>query len=97
MPLFHFMWVILLMCRKSHRSIVPELFHQQTLISVLKMVRDSPLVKRSQALLGSNLARDNQMQIALNNAAEGSGLQAAPLSIHLIGGALYYSSFSAMP
>jgi len=57
------------------------------------MVKDSHLVKRSQALLGSNLARDNQMQIALNNAAEGSSIQATPLTFHLIGGAVLFKLF----
>jgi hypothetical protein len=38
-------------------------------------VRSQYPVKRIQALLGSNLMRDNRMQIALNNAAKwGSGL-----------------------
>jgi len=48
-----------------------EKFQKEALISIQKMIKDDRLVKRSQTLPGSNLARDNQMQIALNNAAEG--------------------------
>jgi len=58
------------------------------------MVKDIHLVKRNQALLGSNLARDSQMQIALNNASEGSGIQAAPLSFHfIVAGAVLFKLF----
>jgi hypothetical protein len=35
------------------------------------MIKEVHLVKRSQALLGSTLVRENQMQITLNNAEEG--------------------------
>jgi len=38
-------------------------------------------VKQRQALLGSNLPRDNRMQVALNNAPEGSGFRAASLAL----------------
>jgi len=37
------------------------------------MIKAAQLVKRNQALLGSNLARDNQLEIALNNAVERRG------------------------
>ncbi|HKI48137.1 MAG TPA: hypothetical protein VKA69_02350 [Desulfobacteria bacterium] len=41
-------------------------------------------MKRRQALLGSNLPRDSWMQVALNNAPEGSGFRAASLAkIHI--------------
>ncbi len=51
-------------------GIASMLLLKQALISILKVVKEAHLVKRNQALLGSNLAMDNQMQIALNNAAE---------------------------
>jgi hypothetical protein len=56
------------------------------------MIKDAHLVKRSQALLGSNLARDSQMQIALNNAADGGGNRVVPISPML---ERPYSSFFA--
>jgi hypothetical protein len=47
------------------------------------MIKGIHLVKRSQALLRSNLTRDNQMQIALNNAAfEGRLLVASLIDNH---------------
>jgi hypothetical protein len=38
------------------------------------------LVKRKQALLGSNLPRDNRIQVALNHAAGGDALIVFPTS-----------------
>ncbi|MCP4354476.1 MAG: hypothetical protein GY793_02350 [Proteobacteria bacterium] len=61
----------------------------------MKMIKDVHLVKWSQALLGSTLVRDNQMQIALNNAVEGDGLSISFPSHSIVIGALHYSNFSA--
>ena len=68
------------------------------LVFFMTMLKEVYLMKRSQALPGSNLTRDNQMQIALNSAIEeGSAFQ--PISPHLIyqkkASFFYYSSFFA--
>jgi len=49
-------------------------------------------VKRRQALLGSNLPRDSRMQVALNNAAEGSS---SDIDLSPSPSYSYYSSFPA--
>jgi hypothetical protein len=54
-----------------------EKFQKQGLISLLEVIKVVHLMKRSRAILGRNSARDNQMQIALNNATLGSGIIAA--------------------
>lgn len=51
-----------------------------SLVFSMRMLKKSCLMKRSQALMGSNLTRDNQMQIALNNAAEERSAIPADLS-----------------
>jgi len=48
--------------RKRTLGEFPETFQKKALIPILKMIKDIRLVKRSQALLGSNLTRDNQKQ-----------------------------------
>jgi len=54
------------------------------------MIKDYHLIKRSRAILGRNSARDNQMQIALNNAVlGGAAIIATPLTTE------HYSRFSA--
>ncbi len=67
MALFDFMWVNLLMCRKSILYNSHENLQKQTLNSVLKMIKGTHLVKWSQALLGCNLAREDQMTMPLNH------------------------------
>jgi hypothetical protein len=54
-----------------------EKFQKQGLISLLEVIKVVHLMKRSRAILGRNSSRDNQMQIALNNATLGSGIIAA--------------------
>ncbi len=54
-----------------------ENFQKQGLISLLEVIKAVHLMKRSRAILGRNSARDNQMQIVLNNATLGSGIIAA--------------------
>ncbi len=77
LPLFHFVWVKLLTCRKSHMKQSFENFQKQGLISLLEVIKAVHLMKRSRAILGRNSARDNQMQIVLNNATLGNGIIAA--------------------
>ena len=67
------MWVNLLVCRKILLPAFLKKIQKQTLISAIKMIKDTYLAKRSRAILGRNSTRDNQMQIALNNAPGGIG------------------------
>ncbi len=88
-PLFHFMWVKLLMFGRSPQEDFPKNFQKQALLLILKMIKGIHLVKRSQALLWSNLTRHNQMQILLNNAAFYGRLLLSPVIDN------HYSSFFA--
>ena len=89
MPLFHFVWVKLLPCRKSPLKILIGI-SKTGFDFTIENDKSYHLIKRSRAILGRNLTRDNQTQMALNNATLGGGYYwAAPLITK------HYSRFSA--
>jgi hypothetical protein len=76
-------WVKLLYREKTVLIIALKIIKKRALISISKMIKCGHLMKRNRAILGRNSTRDNQMQIALNNATNDGGqpLLLSPIKI----------------